>query len=199
MISPTRENGRTTLRNAASCWSVKPPGSLRGQACDMDGAVGVEQRQRQIVGAAFLAHVVEEGKAMAVGIVHAVAQLARGPLHDHYGAVEVFRRLKNVEIGGVDHDVSAPPPDEGAPVSVGMQRRHEGGGAPQRDAAIDQALAGLLQEGGRRRRRARAVHQPVEQVLQLCVSMPRISGRDFGGVKPPPARRRAAAKQNSIS
>ena len=140
---------------------------LRGPACDMDGAVGVEQRQRQIVGDAFVAHVVEEGKAMTVGIVHAVAQFARGGLHHHNGAAHEFGRLQDIEIGGVDRNIPAELPDKGPPVSVGMQRRHESGDPPQRNAGIDQPLAGLLQEGGRRRRRTRAVHQPVEQVLQL--------------------------------
>ena len=71
-----------------------------------------EQRQRDIVGDAFGAHVLEDRKAAALRIVSRALTSFALLEHDGQGAGLEFRRIQDLEIDGSDLDLGTRPPDE---------------------------------------------------------------------------------------
>ena len=67
----SRASGGTIARSALNCSSLKPPGCFVVQLDAWTEPSVKQQRQRDIIGDAFGAHVVEERKALALGIVDA--------------------------------------------------------------------------------------------------------------------------------
>ena len=149
---------------------AKAAGLLGGPARRVDRAVDEQERQRDIIGDTFAAHVVEERKAPALGIVEAIADLSPAVVHDRQRAPSVFRRIRNFKTRGIDDDLGSRPPEEGAAVDIGMQGPDEDRDAPERQACRDQPFAGLRHQPRRGGRGPRAVDQPVGDLLQLgCV------------------------------
>ena len=140
-----------------------------GPARGVDGAVHEYQRQRDIVGDALRAHVVDKGKTLAFGIVDPQPDLPPLAEHDRQRAVLKFRRILDIEIDGADDDLGARPPDKVAAEDIGMQRSHEQADAPERHAGRDQPLAQIRYHIGWNGRPG-AVDQPVGHFLHVgCV------------------------------
>jgi len=100
---------------------------LRGPTRGVDRAVHEKHRQRDIVGDTLTPHIVEERKALALGIIEAIAHLVAAGVEDCERTVLELRRVRQVEVGGGDDDVFGSfPPDKAAAEYVGMQRLHEG-------------------------------------------------------------------------
>ena len=118
-----------------------------GPARGVDRA-GEKKRQRDVVGDALGAHVVEERKTPAFGIVQPISDLPPAAVKDRQ------RTLLNSGDSGksksaCDDDLGALPPDEAAAENVRVQRADEDADAPERQAGLDQALAGLRHHRGR--------------------------------------------------
>ncbi|MGY4330665.1 hypothetical protein ACVWWG_005082 [Bradyrhizobium sp. LB7.2] len=107
----------------------------------VDRAVEIRHRHRDIVGHAFGAHVIEERKALAVGVVHAAPDLDPLFEHDTKRAPGEFGRVQDIEIDGPDLDLLTFPPDEIAAEDFRMQRANEDAEPPQRQAGFDQMFA----------------------------------------------------------
>src|SRR5437588_6809680 len=147
--------------------TVRVPG---GPARRVRGAVGKLKWQRDVVGDAFTAHVVEERKAPALGIIQPISDFLPAAIQKRQRALPESRRIRQIEIRRIDDDLPSLPPDEAAAVSVRMQRPHEGAHPPERHARSNQPLTGLPQQRDRRSRRPRAVDQPGGEVLKTrCV------------------------------
>ena len=141
-----------------------------GPARSVDRTVDEKERHRDIVGDTLPAYVVEERKAPALGIVEARADLPSGVVHDRQRAPSIFRRIRDFKAQGIDDDLLARPPEEGAAVNIGMQRPDKHRDAPQRQACRHQPFTGLRHQPRRGGRGPRAVDQPVGDVLQIgCV------------------------------
>ena len=97
-ISTSRANGGMIARSAASCSSVKPPGCFVVQLEAWIDAVDEQKRQRDVIGDTLGAHVVEERKALAVGIVEPIADLLPAVVDDRQRALDEFRRIQDIEI-----------------------------------------------------------------------------------------------------
>ena len=144
-----------------------PGGPARG----VDGAVGERQRQRDIVGGAFGAHILDNRKTRhRLRIVRVSPDLVSLREHDRQRAGVKSRCILDAEIDRADLDLGAGLPDEIAAEDIGMQGPDENTGAPQRDARLDQPFANVRHRQRRVRRRPRAVYQPVLEFLQFrCV------------------------------
>src|SRR5690242_21937433 len=98
----------------------------------MNGAVGEEQRQCDIIGDALRAHVVEEGKAPCLWIVETKTHLMLIGVEDRERAGLELGCIRQVEGCGVDDDLAAQMPDETAAEHIGVERLHKGTDAPER-------------------------------------------------------------------
>jgi hypothetical protein len=155
---------------------------VRGPTRSVDRAIDEPKRQRDIVGDALHAHVVEEGKTLVLGIVDPVSDLPPLAKHDGQRAASKFRRILDIEVHTPDHDLGARPPDEIAAENIGVQRPNEDADAPQRQPGPHQALAGLRQQQGSCGRPT--IDQPVGNFLQFgCVHEKRICGASDVDVK----------------
>ena len=148
----------------------EPARLLRGPARSVDRAVDEGQRQRDIVGDALGAQILDDRKALACGIVDASANLQPLLEHDDQRAGVKIRRLQDIEIDRAELDLGARLPDEIAAVDLGMQRADEDADTPQRQACRDHPFAALGHKSARAGRRPPAVDQPVGQLLQFrCI------------------------------
>src|SRR3954468_20983857 len=102
----------------------------------MTRAVDERHRQRDIVGDAFRAHVVQKREALACGIVEAASDLPPLAEHDRQRVVDEFRRIQDVETGGAHYDLRSLPPNEIATENIGMQGPDENADAPERQACL---------------------------------------------------------------
>ncbi len=92
-----------------------------GPARRVNRALDVEQRDRDVIGDAFGAQVVEKREAPAGGVVEPITHLGFGLVHHEQRTAFVFRRIQNIEIGFGDDDLLARPPGKGAAENIGMQ------------------------------------------------------------------------------
>ena len=169
-------------------------GLIRGPARRVGRAVDEQQRQRDIIGDTFAAHVVEERKALALGIVEAIADLP--PLSNMIASGLLLNsgESRNSK-SALTYDLGSRPPEEVAAENIGMQGPDENRDAPQRQACRDQPLADLRHQLRRPVRGPRAVDQPVGEVLQLGrVHEASICGAVCGNVKAMETRCACAAR-----
>ena len=96
----------------------------------MSRAIGRKQRQRDIVGDALGAHIVEKWKAPAFGIVDAMPDLPALSEHDRQRTVSKFRRIQQIEIRGAVGDLGVRLPDEIDAENIGVQGPDEEADAP---------------------------------------------------------------------
>ena len=115
----------------------------------MIGAVDECQRQRDVIGDAFLAHLVEKRETLAFGIVETASDLAPFAEYDRQRVIDIFRGIDDVETRGGRGDFRSRPPDEIAAENIGMQCPDKHADAPQRQACLDQALADFRHHLGR--------------------------------------------------
>ncbi len=157
---------------------------LGGPARGVNRAVGRKQRQRDIVGDAFGAHLVEKRKAFARGIVDAMPDFPYLAKHDRQRAVLKSGRIQQIEIRGPGDDFLARLPDEIEAENIGMQRANEDADPPQRQAGPHQPLADFRHHQRRIDDGPRAVDQPVGDLPEiLWVHGMRICGPVSGNVK----------------
>ena len=142
MISITRASGGAIDPQRRQLFVGEAARLLGGPARGVDGAVDEQQRQREIVGDAFGAHVVEIGKRLLSRIVQRGPDLHAPRWNTIVSGLGVkFRRFQNVEIDRADLDLGARLPDEIAAENIRMQRADEDADPPQRHAGRDQPLA----------------------------------------------------------
>ncbi len=98
------------------------------------------ERQRDVVGNAFGAHVVEERKAPAGGIVEAKPHFPLGVVENGERAVPVFGRIPDIEIRGRHHHLASRPPEKATAENVGMQHANEDADAPERQSRLQRGV-----------------------------------------------------------
>ena len=144
MISISRASGGISDRSAVELLVAETARLPGGPARRVNRPVDEEQRQRDIIGDALGAHVVEEWKAPAFGIVERDSLTSRPSSNTIASGLFLNSgESRKLEIRGADGDFGAGPPDEIEAENIGMQRPDEDADAPQRQAGRDQPLAGL--------------------------------------------------------
>ena len=162
-ISATRASGATIASSPAIWRSVKPPGARVVQVATWISPLVKTERRGEIVRHALVAKSASIGKSRGtVGIGEPAAQGHAGVVDMHDRALEIFAAFQHRIGRGRNLDRFVGLPGKAPPHRVRMERPHEHRRPIQRHPASDQAIAKLRHDGVGRRRRPRAVDQPLD-------------------------------------
>src|SRR5271170_3321362 len=129
----------------------------------MNGAVGEEQRRRQIIGHPLGPELPEYREVHgATRVGEPAAECSAGRVNACDRGFPELRRVEQPEPSFRNFDVGAWPPYKSAANILRMNGFYKHGDPPQRNAASDEPLAQLGQHCLRLRRRPRPVNKPVD-------------------------------------